>query len=44
MALNQFLWWPYDTYWLKERILYTEQNHNFVADGTIKRFSKDCIS
>ena len=45
MALNQFLWGPYDTYSLKERIiLYIQQNGNFVAEGTFIKFSKSCIS
>ena len=45
MALNQFLWGPYDTYSLKERIiLYIQQNGNFVAEGTFIKFSKVCIS
>ena len=32
MALIQFLWLSYDTYGLKERILYTQQNGSFVGD------------
>ena len=44
MTLNQFLWWPCDTYWVKERIQYIQQNGNFVLEGTFMKFSKGCIS
>ena len=27
------MWWPYDSYGLKVRILYTQQNYNFVVEG-----------
>ena len=44
MALNQFLWWSYYTYGLKEKILYTQQNGSFVAVGTFIKFCECCIT
>ena len=41
MALK---WWLYNTYWLKERTLYVQQNGNFFADGDIYEiFQKLCF-
>ena len=43
MDLNQFMWWSCDTYGLKVRILYTQQNGSFVVEKTLMKFCKGCI-